>query len=317
MTVSKKVRDYRDGDNVEGYFLVKDAQEKLGKNNTRYMDFVLSDDTGDINGKLWSCREGMENEFSKASVVKIRGVVKSWNGQLQVNIEKIRQANEGDGVVISSFVASAPESSTDMFQLVQNYANKIENLQIRQLVLEIIKRKETRLRYYPAAKSNHHAVRGGLLYHITTMLRMGERVMEIYDLDKDLLYAGIILHDIEKTDELDSNEFGITADYTEEGKLLGHIIMGIKLVERVGAELRTDPDILYMLQHMIYCHHYEPEYGSPLKPMFKEAEVLHYLDVMDARMYDFNQAENSIVTGNFSEKVWSLHSRQIYKPSLK
>ncbi len=315
--MSKKVRDYRDGDNVEGYFLVKDAQEKLGKNNTRYMDFVLSDDTGDINGKLWSCREGMENEFQKASVVKIRGVVKSWNGQLQVNIEKIRQANEGDGVVISSFVASAPESSTDMFQLVQNYANKIENLQIRQLVLEIIKRKETRLRYYPAAKSNHHAVRGGLLYHITTMLRMGERVMEIYDLDKDLLYAGIILHDIEKTDELDSNEFGITADYTEEGKLLGHIIMGIKLVERVGAELRTDPDILYMLQHMIYCHHYEPEYGSPLKPMFKEAEVLHYLDVMDARMYDFNQAENSIVTGNFSEKVWSLHSRQIYKPSLK
>ena len=315
--MNKKVRDYRDGDNVEGYFLVKDAQEKLGKNNTRYMDLVLSDDTGDINGKIWSCREGMQSEFEKSCVVKVRGTVKSWNSQLQINIEKIRRANEGDGVSISSFIASAPESAADMYNMVLTYIDRIRNLQIKQLVGEIIKQKETRLKYFPAAKTNHHAVRSGLLYHITTMLKMADKVMEVYDLDSDLLYAGVILHDIEKTSELDSNEFGITADYTEEGKLLGHIIMGIKLVERVGAQLRTDPDILYMIQHMIYCHHYEPEYDSPLKPMFKEAEMLHYLDVIDARMYDFTQAENSITTGNFSEKIWSLHSRQVYKPTLK
>ena len=177
--MNKKVRDYRDGDNVEGYFLVKDAQEKLGKNNTRYMDLVLSDDTGDINGKIWSCREGMQSEFEKSCVVKVRGTVKSWNSQLQINIEKIRRANEGDGVSISSFIASAPESAADMYNMVLTYIDRIRNLQIKQLVGEIIKQKETRLKYFPAAKTNHHAVRSGLLYHITTMLKMADKVMEV------------------------------------------------------------------------------------------------------------------------------------------
>ncbi len=315
--MAKKVRDYRDGDNVEGYFLLKDIQEKLGKNNTRYIDITLGDDTGDINGKIWSCKEGAAAEFDQISIVKVRGSIKSWNSQLQINIDKIRAATDEDGVSINNFVASAPESSQDMFGMVLQYIDKIENYQIKQLVSEIVKRKETRLKYFPAAKSNHHAVRSGLLYHITTMLKMADRVMEVYDLDRDLMYAGVILHDIEKVSELDSNEFGITSDYTEEGKLLGHIILGIKLVERVGAELRIDPDILYTIQHMIYCHHYEPEYGSPLKPMFREAEMLHYLDVIDARMYDFQQAEDAITIGSFSEKIWSLHGRQIYKPTIK
>ncbi len=315
--MNKRVRDYREGDNVEGFFLVKDAQEKLGKNNSKYIDLVLSDSSGDINGKIWTVRDGMVSEYEKSSIVKIRGIVKSWSNQLQINIDRIRKANEGDDVNVSSFVASAPESTTDMFNMVLDYINRIKNLEIKQLVAEIVKRKEAPLRYFPAAKTNHHAIKGGLLYHITTMLRMADRVMEVYDLNPDLLYAGVILHDIEKTSELDSDDFGITSDYTSEGKLLGHIVLGIRLVEKVGSELRTDPDILMMIEHMIYCHHYEPEYGSPLKPMFREAEILHYLDVMDARMYDFEQAENSITNGNFSDKVWSLHSRQIYKPTLK
>ncbi len=314
--MSKKARDYRDGDSVEGFFLVKDSQEKLGKNNSKYIDIVFSDDTGDINGKIWNSKDGIQAECEPGAVVKVRGVVKSWNSQLQVNVERIRKATEADGVEMASFVASAPESVTDMYELVWRYIDRIQNLQIKQLVSEIVKRKEAKLKYFPAAKSNHHAVRGGLLYHITTMLRLSDGIMQIYDLNSDLVYAGVILHDIEKTTELASNEMGMTSDYTDEGKLLGHIILGIKLVEKVGSELRIDPDILYTIQHMIYCHHYEPEYGSPLKPMFKEAEILHYLDVIDARMYDFDQAEKSITTGNFSEKIWSLHSRQIYKPEI-
>ncbi len=313
---NKKARDYRDGDNVEGFFLLKDWQEKLGKNNSKYIDIVFSDDSGDINGKIWNSKDSSQYDCEVGAVVKVRGVVKSWNSQLQVNVERIRKTTDADGVSISSFVASAPESCADMFDMVLRYIDRIQNLQIKQLVAEIVKRKESKLKYFPAAKSNHHAVRGGLLYHITTMLRLADSIMQIYDLDSDLVYAGVILHDIEKTTELASNEFGMTSDYTDEGKLLGHIILGIKLVEKVGAELRTDPDILYTIQHMIYCHHYEPEYGSPLKPMFKEAEILHYLDVIDARMYDFDQAEKSIVSGNFSEKIWSLHSRQIYKPDI-
>lgn len=314
--MNKKASDYRDGDNVEGFFLVKDFQEKVGKNNTKYIDLILCDNSGDINGKIWSVKDISQYDCEVGCIVKIRGVIKSWNNQLQVNVEKIRKALETDNVIMSDFVASAPEAINDMYNMVLLYIDKIKNVQIKQLVAEIIKRKEAKLKYFPAAKSNHHAIRGGLLYHITSMLKLADGMMQVYDLNSDLVYAGVILHDIEKTSELDSNELGITADYTDEGKLLGHIVMGIKLVEKVGAELHTDSTILYTIQHMIYCHHYEPEYGSPLKPMFKEAEALHYLDVIDARMYDFDQAEKSIINGNFSEKVWSLHSRQIYKPTI-
>lgn len=312
----KKAKEYRDGDSVESFFLVKEFQEKQGKNNSKYIDLVFSDDSGDINGKIWNAKDISQYDCEVGCIVKVRGIVKSWNSQLQLNVEKIRKATEVDGIVMSNFVASAPEAITDMYDMVLRYIDKIKNLQIKQLVAEIVKRKETKLKYFPAAKSNHHAIRGGLLYHITTMLKLADGVMQVYELNSDLVYAGVILHDIEKTSELASNELGVTSDYTDEGKLLGHIVMGIKLVEKVGAELRTDPDILYTIQHMIYCHHYEPEYGSPLKPMFKEAEILHYLDVIDARMYDFDQAEKSIVSGNFSEKIWSLHSRQIYKTNI-
>lgn len=314
--MNKKARDYRDGDSVEGFFLVKDFQEKLGKNNSKYIDLIFSDDSGDINGKIWNAKDMDQYDCETGCVVKVRGTVKSWNSQLQVNVDRIRKATDADGVVMSNFVASAPESISNMYDMVLCYIDRIKNLQIKQLVAEIVKRKESKLKYFPAAKSNHHAIRGGLLYHITTMLKLADGIMQVYDLNSDLIYAGVILHDIEKTSELASNELGMTTDYTDEGKLLGHIVMGIKLVEKVGAELRTDPDILYTIQHMIYCHHYEPEYGSPLKPMFKEAEILHYLDVIDARMYDFDQAEKSIVSGNFSEKIWSLHSRQVYKPDI-
>jgi 3'-5' exoribonuclease len=145
------------------------------------------------------------------------------------------------------------------------------------------------------------------------MLRGAEAMMKVYDfLIPDLLYAGVILHDLAKVYELDSTNTGIATDYTREGLLLGHIVQGILWVERAAERIELEKDIASLVQHMLLAHHYEPEYGSPRRPMFPEAEILHYLDIIDAHMFDMRKALDDTSAGKFSERLWTLHNRQLY-----
>jgi 3'-5' exoribonuclease len=201
---------------------------------------------------------------------------------------------------------------------VLKYLVKIKNGDIKQITGILLNENREKLLHYPAAMKNHHSVRGGLLYHISTMLKMAERVLEIYThLNADLLYAGVILHDLAKIDEMNANDLGIVSSYTTEGILLGHIVQGIKDIERVGSQINADRETIVLLQHMILSHHYEPEFGSPKRPMIPEGEILHYLDMMDARMYDMQKALEAVKPGEFSDKVWLLNNRQMYKPAAK
>ena len=204
----------------------------------------------------------------------------------------------------------------DMLGEILKYVIQIKNRDIKEIVSRALNEKKEKLIYYPAAMKNHHSIRSGLLYHIMTMLRLGERVCEVYThLNKDLLYAGVILHDLEKIGEMDSNELGVVGSYTTEGMLLGHIVQGIKMIDRIGKQVDADPEIVILLQHMLLTHHYEPEFGSPKRPMIPEAEILHYLDVMDARMYNLQKELEEIKQGEF-DKIWVLHNRQLYKHRL-
>jgi len=182
--------------------------------------------------------------------------------------------------------------------------------------MKLLDEKEERLLYWPAAKSLHHAIRSGLLFHVVRMLRTAEALCRVYEsINPDLLYAGVIIHDLAKIGELSSNTLGM-ADYTKEGKMLGHIIMGVEELARAGKELGVSDEVLLLLKHMVISHHYEAEYGSPKKPMFLEAELLHYIDMVDARIYDYENAVRNISPGEFSDPVWSLDRRSVYKPEL-
>lgn len=134
-------------------------------------------------------------------------------------------------------------------------------------------------------------------------------------MNRDLVAAGVILHDIEKLNEILSNEYGVSPGYSFEGQMLGHIVQGIKLLDRTCRELGISEEKTLMLEHMILSHHYEPEFGSPKKPLFPEAEVLHYLDILDARMFDMEDALNGVAPGEFSDRIWTLDNRRIYKPT--
>lgn len=314
--VSKKIGDFNKNDKIEGYFLIKTVDCKVTNNSTtnKYLDFNFTDSTGEINAKLWECNSEIEQLFKDNMLVKVRGVVNEYRGKLQLKIEKIRNVTVEDNVNIDDFVLSAPYKSEDMFDIILEFIEKIKNDDIRGITEQIILECSEKMMHYPAAKSNHHAVRGGLLYHTTTMLKAGEKLLEIYKhLNSDLLYAGVILHDIAKIFEMDSSELGIVSQYTTEGQLLGHIVLGINLIDRAGCKLEADKEIIILLQHMILSHHYEPEYGSPKRPMIPEAELLHHLDIIDARMYDMNKALSDVNDGEFSEKIYSLDNVSIYK----
>lgn len=310
----KCINEFKQGERIEGYFLIKSRDLKTANaNGKKYLDFIVSDKTGDISAKLWEVPADIEENITSNMLVKIRGMVVAWQGALQLKIERIRKTVKEDKVNIDEYVQSAPLKSEIMYDAIKAYIDNMKNEDIKKITTYMFEERKEKLLYYPAAKKNHHALKGGLLFHIYTMLRNAENLSNIYDfMNKDLLYSGVILHDLGKMDEMDSNEIGIVSEYTLEGSLLGHISEGIKKLEVVGEKLDIDKNILMYLQHMILSHHYEPEYGSPVKPMIPEAELLHYLDVLDARMYDMRKAINETEVGQFSERIWSLDNRRVY-----
>lgn len=310
----KTISELEAGSRIDGFFLVKSVECKTSSNNKKYLDFTLGDKTGEINAKLWELGESDEDRYSQNMLVKVRGTVNTWQNVLQLKLERIREINADDNIKIEDYVPSAPYEAEFMYNEINSYMQSFKNEDIRKIVSYILEQNKEKLTYYPAAKKNHHSIKSGLLYHVMTMLRVGEKLTEIYTyLDRDLLYAGIILHDMAKLQEMDASELGIVSDYTTEGQLLGHIIQGIKNVEVVGQKVGADKEIVMLIQHMILSHHYEPEYGSPVKPMLPEAELLHHIDMIDARMFDMKKALEGTEEGDFTEKLWSLNSRRIYK----
>lgn len=315
---SKKITDLEVGDRVDCFFIVKRVDLKTtNSKDKKYLDFIFGDKTGEISAKLWEVPLEMEDMFKESDLVKVRGTVTSYMNNTQFKVDRIRLSVPEDNVNPEAFVESAPLENTFMLEEIHGYIRAIRDQDIREVVMAVVTEKKDKLMYYPAAKRNHHAIRSGLLYHILTMLKLGERIAGIYPaVNTDLLFAGIILHDLEKINEMDSSELGIVSEYTIEGNLLGHITLGVKNVDRVCDRLKVPDEKRMLLQHMILSHHYEPEYGSPVKPMFLEAELLHHIDMIDARIFDFSLAVRDVEPGSFSESIFSLDRRRIYKPKL-
>lgn len=309
----KKINELQAGCRVESFYIIKAAAVRISSNNKKYLDFTLADKTGEISAKLWDAAEADENLYKENVLVKVRAAVVEWQNNLQLKIDRIRTSTNEDNIDISDFVASAPFPGEEMYLLMLDYIDKIQNKDIKNIVNYIIDKAGDKMINFPAAKKNHHSVRAGLLYHITTMLKAGEKLCAVYDfLNKDLIYAGVILHDMAKLEEMDASELGIVTDYTIEGQLLGHLVMGSEKIREAAMAVEADNEISMILQHMIIAHHFEPEYGSPKKPMLPEAQMLHFLDDMDATMYDMKKAVLSAKPGTMSDAVWSLEKRKIY-----
>ena len=312
------IKNFKIKQRITGIYLIKSISVKVTNSNSkRYLDITLSDKTGDINAKLWDLKDDYKDDFVENTLVSVKGSVLSWQNIMQLKLESISNDFDREGVSIEEYVQCAPIDPIETFDKIYNLVSQFENVDIRNILLEILTLKKEKLLYYPAAKSNHHSIKSGLIYHISIMILLGESITQLYPIvNKELLIAGIILHDIEKTEEMNSSKLGIVSTYTAEGQLLSHLVQGVTLVDRVALKVGASSEIKMLLQHMILSHHYEAEYGSPIKPMIIEAELLHYIDVIDARMYDMSKNLRNIDEGNFTERIFSLENRKIYKPKF-
>jgi len=294
----------------DGFLLTRAAAQKTSSNGGKYLDMTLCDISGEVNAKMW---DGLTPPPAVAQVVRVRGVMLEYNGRPQLRVDKMRPATEADDFDMEVLAPCAPQPPHEMKDEILERVHEMADEQLKELVLRRLELCGNKLDYYPAASKLHHAERSGLLHHTSTMLRMAKHVCEIYPhLDADLLAAGVILHDLCKIDEMASDEIGMVSDYTAEGLLIGHLVGGVAEIARLGKELGTRSELLMMLEHMILSHHDLPEYGSPKPPMFPEAEVLHTLDLLDARMFEMTRALKNAQPGGFTERIWSLE-RRLYR----
>lgn len=310
------IADLEAGNVVNGIYILRKKELKETSGKKPYADLVFLDKTGEMNGKMWEISEDFFRTLELNKLYYVNAKVDSWKDLLQLNVNRIRVADPEDQKEISNFVPAAPLPSQQMLDEIFSYANKILHPEIKALVLKLLSGKSEKLLYWPAARSLHHSIRGGLLYHLLRMVRTAEMLKCVYtELNTDLLYAGVLIHDLSKIGELESDELGFS-EYSREGQLLGHLVMGVKEIEVTGRQLGVSDEVILLLQHLVASHHYEPEYGSPKKPMFLEAEMLHYIDIIDARVYDYENALKNTDKGNFSEPVWSLDKRKLYRVNL-
>lgn len=315
------ISDFRVSEDITTYLLVKNIAIKVGSNRKAYLDLLLGDCTGEINGKKWDIADeeaaGLQR-ITPGCVIKVRALVTEWNGMKQLRISRIRMTGAEDAIDMSDYVKAAPEDPQSMYNYIWERAEGFADRDLRCLCTEVLSQRKDKLMYYPAAQKNHHAEMAGLLYHVKRMLMTAERVCEVYtNLDRELLMAGVILHDMEKIDEIESNELGVSPGYSFEGKMLGHLVLGVREIEKMAEKLGIPREKTVMLEHMMLSHHYEPEFGSPKKPLFPEAEMLHYLDMIDAKMYDMQEVLEQTEPGKFSEKVWTLNNRTLYRREEK
>lgn len=307
--LNQLVKDQR----FEGFLLVKTAEKRVNKNGDPYLDINLADNSQDINAKQWNTNEEAP---TPGSVIKVRGTITEYNNRLQMRIDRFRISLPEDEVDLSELVSSAPRLADEMLVEITDAIARMENPVLKAITGQLIKRAEEKIQYYPAAQSMHHAERSGLLHHLTDMMKAARAICACYPyLDEDLVIAGVIVHDLGKLNEMIANELGSVTEYSREGMLLGHIVTGVSDLRQVSRDLGFPEDDEYtlLLSHMILSHHGIPEYGSPRPPMFPEAEVLNWLDVLDSRLNQFKAAVRKTKPGFFSDRIFAL-DRRVYHP---
>lgn len=298
------------GQVFDGFLLTRAAAQKTSSNGGKYLDMTLCDISGEVNAKMW---DGLTPPPAVAQVLRVRGMMLEYNGRPQLRVDKMRPAAENDDYDMQQLAPCAPQPADEMLGEIMDRIEAMQDAQLKALVRARVDLCGEKLNYYPAASKLHHAERSGLLHHTSTMLRMAGYVCQVYpQLDADLLAAGVILHDLCKIDEMSSDEIGMVSDYTAQGMLIGHLVAGVAEIDRLGKQLGIRAELLMMLEHMILSHHDLPEYGSPKPPMFPEAEALHTLDLLDARMFEMNRALQGAQPGGFTERIWSL-DRKLYR----
>lgn len=305
--------DVRAGDEIEGFYLLSNATVRSSSNGSRYLSAMLSDRSDSLEMKMWDY-SGKIGPQENGSVVKVRGQVSDYRGSRQLTVKLLRLAEDRDRVRVEDLVPTAPISTEDTLRYIQEIIDSLQDEEYRRLADMLFSRHREAFRTVPAAKSVHHGFLGGLMMHTVNMLRTADFLADVYGevIHRDLLLAGTLLHDLAKTREFCFSSVGLVKDYSTEGQLLGHPVMGAMEVAEAAKELGISEEKSLLLQHMLLSHHGEPDFGAAVRPMFAEAELLHLIDMIDSRMEIYAETLSTLKPGDFSERVFALE-KKIYK----
>ena len=278
------VKDIDEDKRVQGLYLVKVKRVGTTKKGTSFLSLTLGDRTGEVEAKVWERADTLSSLFREGDVIEVEGQASSYRNQIQVTLSDLRVPEDSNREP-DLFIESSAKDVKEMMRALRKILKGIENPFIKSLIEKFLSDRSfiSTFKRAPAAKSFHHGYLGGLLEHTLSVCQMSQYVLEHYpELDRDILLAGAFLHDIGKTREL---QFDRRIDYTDEGRLLGHVVLGVALVDEKLEGLKDFPeDISLRLKHLILSHHGEFEFGSPKRPKFLEAYALHMIDDLDAKI---------------------------------
>lgn len=302
-----KISELLSGMTVEINVLVKTLTQGVTTKGTPYLSLVLQDDTATIDAKFWDVGSQI-NDIKAGVVYRVTGTVLNYKNVNQLKVEKIV---EDATIPIESLLKASTYSKSYLQDEIKRYVELITNHSIKKIVVEILKQYHEQFFEYPAAMTNHHNYVRGLGEHVVSMLHVASGLVKNYSfLDESLLYGGIILHDMGKVIELSGP---VATTYTNEGILLGHISIAVSKIEMIAQQLNIQDEAVLLLKHIILSHHGKLEFGSPILPLIPEAEIIHYIDNIDARMNAIQNAFSQIEAGQFTPKIFALENRGFYK----
>ena len=302
------IKDIKEDSKIKGNYLVKSKSIGQTRQGNSFLTLSLGDKTGTIEARVWDRVEEISNQFKEGNIVTINGQANTYRNQIQIQIHELKQ--DKSPVDPAIFQESSPKDIPNMLSDLKKLANQIQNRHLRTLIDSFMADHHfvTQFKKAPAAKHFHHSYLGGLLEHTLSVSQMAVRVSEHYpELDCDLLLSGAILHDIGKIEEL---TFEPTIEYSNKGRLLGHIVLGVVMVEEKLKPLKDFPSELALrLKHLILSHHGEFDFGSPKRPKFLEAFALHLIDDMDAKIHGLSR----LLKDDRQEGSWTVFNNLLQR----
>jgi len=311
MDTNVAIADMFLGQELEGFYVINDPVVKTASTGKSFLSAKISDASGSMELKVWDYA-GSIAAGDSGKVVKVRGEVKDFKGSLQFDARRFRFADPAqDSYDVSALVPTAPIDADETFDAVKKLVDSIEDEDYKKICLEMLARHGKSFTTIPAAKSFHHKFLHGLLMHTCSMMELADFLAFRYSeiVDRSLLIAGTFLHDFAKDREFSFSELGLVKDYSTEGKLLGHLVMGAQEVAEIAKELAVPKEKAVLLQHMLLSHHGQPEYGACVLPQCAEAELLSYIDLIDSRMEIYAETFENVPKGEFSSMIFALNKK--------
>ena len=309
-----KLKELSEG-KVEIDLMISSLTSGVTNKGAKYLSLQVQDNTGSMDAKYWNLSPEESDRYKAGMVCHFKGDIIKYNNALQLRVVSMEVLNPKELNVVE-FVQSSSYTKKELMEKIGNVIYSIKNPIYKDIVNSLVKKHEADFYVYPAASTIHHNFVGGLATHVLGMLELAEDMASKYELlDRDLLVSGVILHDIGKISELSGP---IATEYTLLGRLVGHISIMQGEVYEMSKELGYEnSEEATLLRHMILSHHGEYEYGSPVKPMIPEAEILNYIDNIDARMNVMEKAFANVEKGCFTGKIFALEGRVMYKAKNK